>query len=385
MIKNIKNFISVFLALTMIFAITAKPILADEITNIYINESFSDSALNGSPKGAQTEGEGSVIRVIEDKTRHKVLKIKNRWKDTTVRYSMSVTDKKIVLQTRVCKNTPSGNIAILQIVNDRGKVYDLLQLRGNIITDSMENKITRYNGGWMEAAVVLDCTNLRYDVYIDRQKKASRVKINGTFQAPKSLCVTAYANESSESEILVDYLYAYGGTKLTEFIDTKEYNEKILNSDSDKVIPPDTTQKLLLSEDFEDTALGTTSSKIAGYNGNQGAEKVVERDGTQTVAHVLRCKNGVNPYVDVPLNAVGNQIVMEARIRVSGVMEDAKLFMIRDTSATFSEMLYIRNSYTATLYNNGTVSSASFKNEWHDIAIAADFDTHTFNVYIVSI
>lgn len=382
MIKNIKNFISVFLALTMIFAITAKPILADEITNIYINESFSDSALNGSPKGAQTEGEGSVIRVIEDKTRHKVLKIKNRWKDTTVRYSMSVTDKKIVLQTRVCKNTPSGNIAILQIVNDRGKVYDLLQLRGNIITDSMENKITRYNGGWMEAAVVLDCTNLRYDVYIDRQKKASRVKINGTFQAPKSLCVTAYANESSESEILVDYLYAYGGTKLTEFIDTKEYNEKILNSDSDKVIPPDTTQKLLLSEDFEDTALGTTSSKIAGYNGNQGAEKVVERDGTQTVAHVLRCKNGVNPYVDVPLNAVGNQIVMEARIRVSGVMEDAKLFMIRDTSATFSEMLYIRNSYTATLYNNGTVSSVSFKNEWHDIAIAADFDTHTFNVYI---
>ena len=382
MTNYIKKFISAFLVFTVFLSLTPAYISAEAAETVYIGESFSDSALNGTPKGAQTSGEGSIIRVVEDGAGNKVLKIKNRWKDTSVRYSMSVTDKKIVLQTRFRRNSLSGDAAILQILNDKNETYDLLQLHGSMITDSMGYEISRCGKGWTEAAVVMDCTNLRYDVYIDGLKRASRIKINGTFKTPKGLGVTSYASEGGDSELLIDYLYAHSGTNLTPFVDTKEYNDKVLKASSDEVTAPDNSQKLLLNEDFEDTPLGTTSSKITGYNGSQGAEKVVERDGTETIAHVLRSKNGVNPYVDVPLNAVGNKIVMEARIKVSGAIEDSKIFMVRDTNATFSEMLYIKNSYTATLYNNSAVSGASFKNEWHDVAIAADFDKHTFDVYI---
>ncbi len=376
---TLKRALSLLLVCAMMCAIFPARIFAQE-GDIYISESFSDSATNSQPKGAKVEGSGSIVRVIEE-NKNKYLCIKSKWEDTSVSYSFSPRDNYLTLETRFLCTKNAGKKAVLQVRDAFDNAYDLVCLNANSITDALNNTLARYDGGWCKVKAVIDLSTMRCEMIVNGVKKASRVKIDEGFKEPKQISVTSYASGDTESEILYDYIYAYSGAKDVAFIDTKEFNEKTVKPATDEVSKPDTTPEIIMEENFDSLSVGSTSDQLTAVNGNQGVEDVTDRNGTQR-AYAFHAKGETSPYANISFSAPTKKMVMQARIRAGKKMKDAKLFMIKDSLSTFCEFLMIKDSMQLTLYDGTPISSVSFKEKWHEVAVCVDFKKQSFDVYV---
>ena len=374
-----KRALSLLLVCAMMCAISPARIFAQE-GDIYISESFSDSATNSLPKGARVEGDGSIVRVVEEK-RNKYLSIRSKWEDTSVAYNLSTRDNYLTVETKFLCVKNVGKKAVLQIRDAYGNAYDLVCLNASSITDALNNTIARYNGGWCTVKAGIDLTTMRCEVSINGEKKASRIKIDDDFKDPKQISVTSYASGDAESEILYDYLFAYSGAADVTFADTKEFNEKTVKPATDEVSKPDTTPEIILEENFDSLSVSSTSEQLTAINGNQGVEDVTDKEGTQR-AYAFHAIGETVPYADISYSAPTRKMVMQARIRAGKKMKDAKLFLIKDSASTFCEFLMIKDSMQLTLYDGTPVSSVSFKEKWHDVAVCIDFKKQSFDVYV---
>lgn len=378
-IAKIKRALSGAVCCAVVLAAFPTAILADN-SNIYVNESFSDSATNSLPKGAKTEGEGSIIRVVEENG-NKLLRIKNKWRDTTVSYGFAPRGGKVSLETSFICRQIGGQAALLQIFDAYGNSYDLVKLAGNNITDSLDNVIYNYKGGKTRVKAEVDLTAMRYDITVDGVKCANRIKINGNFNDPKRMGVTSYSTSGGASDIVYDYIFAYGGNEPLAFNDTKEYNPKVIKVSSDEVQKPDETPQLLMSEDFNKLSVGSGSEQLTAVNGSQGVEELTDNKGAHRV-YAIHAEGEISPYTNISYSTPTNTMVMQARVRAGKKMKDSKLFMIKDSIGTFCEFLMIKDSMQLCLYDGTLVSSVSFKEKWHDVAVCVDFTKHVFDVYV---
>lgn len=380
-----KRILSLVLILSML---VPQAVMAQKAADmqVLLNETYIDAPTSSLPDKLSSEGDGSVL-YVQESAGNKNLVVKNRWVDTKVRYSVNATKGNLWIDIKAMYADNNTNKNIIEL--EGNETVALLKISASgIVSDYRGNSICRVNKNeWHRYTVCVNLDTKRYDIYVDGKPCARRIAL-AKKPAFEKIGFTMLKNPDAESVMYNDYLRVYTGEKIASesAFEVPAWNDSKKKPKKTVVEKPENKVKLIFSQDFEAQAAKTVPT---GYSATDGEQYVmIEQNGnhyyniewTEEDSGMTLNMNGAQ----ISMSETPKQFVMQADVRLGKSYDDIFLYGLRDAATPyhFSHTVTLKPDGTLKLYNGKSLGNANCKNNWVNIAVACDFETHLQDYYI---
>lgn len=390
--------IAILLAVTMLHASLTFTAFAAPEPTMYTNLGFADIATYGDPSGVTVSGKAYVAKVVPGGT-DKVLLLKNGSKKLSAVVPNNASEDLFYIQTRVKIDDNKSKKTISFTVGSGKKTVVCFNSAGQI-TNAFGDKITGYKiGKWIDMGFKVDTMSGKCDLYINGKPSENRITLEKgkvtavTFDsdAASPIAETKTNAESGESfeektaaptSWQIDYVRSYVHTELLDDNAVRYTSNPEVLSDVSLDLPKEsqTQSQLILSYDFEEDAIGYVPDGFWTKN----APYIDERDDGEGKGFKVERSDvtvsGEN-YVDLLVNNSLSEAVVEVDVYSPSNGNTCKLFTLRDKPGNFATLLYMYTDGSIKTSNGIAVAKGANK-KWVNLAIALDFASHSYSVYV---
>lgn len=357
-------------------ALLAMPAYAsEEKSEIKVNETFENYALNAFIEPSVMKVQGTDARVIFGRNQDKALycKIQNSSFNVSIPCTSDSDEMVYSFDMKI-----SGERIFGDIMKQSGVSFLKLDREGKV---KLSNSLHAggYGGGtWHRYTVSIDYRIKKYSVWIDGTPVILRGLLNSNMQKAEALNFS-FISESGEkfTEIFLDNIRVYSGSRIlkeNEF-PTKEKNSEVLEFTETPYTEPEDTDYI--------NSFGKT-----GLNASFAPTKLVEwkalNDGDTEMLHfVQNTLEGTYADITPDTKIEGNFVYQTDVYPVS--MENGNIILCRAIAEGgyrngYNNLLYINKN--GVLVSNGTTITDMPFNKWTTVAVAVDINTGEGDFYI---
>ena len=381
------------IALLIVFSVLMpNAVFAKTTTNVLLKATYNDIMCGGGlTGGVKTTGYGNVAKAIDIDGKRAAV-IKNKINAMEAMYSITNSIKPIVIETSVMGPDSNSTKIPIKLFADSG--YNAIEFRGGgqiVLGNGTEVGRWKRNE-WYKLSLIFSPATGKYKLYINDQLKQTRISLAGS-EAPTRV---GFGSEASENEttMYVDYFRVYEANELKndfEYVPLNPKSKKKINLDVEDGKEPTELITYLDFEEYSDDAVPSTGMEMINGGGNPTfrvkAEELYDEKTNQYTYNKQFCINSVglvskNPYCNFPISQELQTVVISADVYIPQSDGTINMFVLRDANSEFVSPLNADASGNLKLSDGKTVSGANVKKQKTNVAVALNFATGIYRVYI---